>query len=101
MYTVDYFLQKFEAIPEEEWTVRKFKRPGGRKCALGHCGMDNNWEHTAESAALSTIFRNRWNGKVTVVDVNDNNSEFMRSLGINGGTPKQRILQALRIIKEQ
>lgn len=67
MYTVDYFIKKFSAIPEDKWCVstygknvtkevirveklfgiipRKFKEEvivGYQYCAQGHCMEDNN-----------------------------------------------------------
>jgi hypothetical protein len=40
-YTAEYFIRKFEAIPEEKWCVNEF-RAGRKKCALGHCGVRAN-----------------------------------------------------------
>lgn len=37
MYTVDYFISKFQAIPENQWTTHTHSDCNGRKCALGHC----------------------------------------------------------------
>jgi len=35
-YTVDYFIKKFEAIPENKWFIGGYE-DGYKKCALGHC----------------------------------------------------------------
>lgn len=34
IYNVDYFIKKFEAIPESSWGKINLDT-----CALGHCGM--------------------------------------------------------------
>jgi hypothetical protein len=58
-YTRDYFIAKFEAIPEELWTTRVF-RDGGKCCAMGHCGANYTDAgpaiHTAESVGLAYKF---------------------------------------------
>jgi hypothetical protein len=89
-YTVDYFIQKFEAIPDAEWNINDFTGGSGRCCALGHCGMrevGGEVKSTDEANALMTC--------VNHVDL------------INDGvipayhqpTPKARILAALRDVK--
>lgn len=89
-FDVDYFLAKFEAIPEEEWCREKLSDYNGRHCAMGHCGCRDNGEITAEASALDNLFDKYLS--MPVVDVND-------FLDIQGRTPKQRILAALRDIK--
>jgi hypothetical protein len=37
MYDVDYFIDKFEKIPEELWCISIRHDGGGRSCAYGHC----------------------------------------------------------------
>ena len=86
-YTVDYFIEKFEKIPDEKWVVGDFGF-NGTHCAFGHCGMVNANECTSESKALMSIF-----GNVSIVRTNDG------SIGI-GNTPKERILNKLKEIKE-
>jgi len=90
-YTREYFIAKFEAIPEEKWLAGTFK-DGDCCCALGHCGATEQGE-TPESRALGTIF---WRGaKTSVVSIND--GEWSRYLQ---PTPKQRVLAALRDLPE-
>jgi len=87
IYTVEYFIEKFEKIPESMWVTNGLGSPGGPRCALGHCLRDHEM-------------------------VNDESAEFVGALLIgavainNGGdpryqqpTPKQRILAALYDIK--
>jgi hypothetical protein len=88
-YTIDYFIKKFEAIPEEKWTVKQYTDSENAHCALGHCGARGydivTTIETEESKELRYLFlRNGMN----VAHVNDNET-FFRS------TPKSRILKAL------
>jgi hypothetical protein len=57
-YTVEYFINKFEAIPEENWCTLSFMN-GNAKCAYGHCGVFNRdtfeSKHTPESSALTYL----------------------------------------------
>jgi hypothetical protein len=43
-YTVDYFIDKFTAIDDELWTTENYHDGNGCKCALGHCGMNDECE---------------------------------------------------------
>lgn len=89
-YSVDYFIAKFEAIPEEEWCVGEFEL-GDKHCAFGHCGMRTNVT-SDEAEALNIIFTRSIGAFVT--SINDSASNRYPQL-----TPKQRILAALRDIK--
>ncbi len=92
----DYFIKKFEAIPEEEWCEGDFilyvgpDRPMQR-CAAGHCGATQLTPITPEASALSDVLGNQ-----TVV-INDGLYGF-DSLGSH---PKTRILAALHKAKEE
>lgn len=96
MYTVDYFIDKFEKIPEDRWCVGTFLDDDGRCCVNGHLGTrynpDNDIEVLKEMAAFSRLFR--LFGIGTAVWVNDR-----KSVQYPQSTPKQRILAALRDIK--
>jgi hypothetical protein len=99
IYDVDYFINKFEAIPEEKWITLAFGSAGAH-CALGHCGCDEDENgtrlHTIESAALENLFLQ--NVKVSVMNVNDYTGPDFRLY--QQPTPKQRILAALYDIKK-
>lgn len=86
-YDVDYFIEKFKAIPEELWCVGKFQIEE-RCCALGHC-EERKRIITEESKSLRIITKN------LTSFIND---------GVHGkyrqSTPKQRILAALEDIKK-
>ncbi len=90
-YTVDYFIQKFEAIPEEWWCVTLYTR-GEQKCALGHCGVSMK-DDTEEGEALSYLFISNFGMASTINDGGD--SRFPQA------TPRARILAALQRIKQK
>lgn len=107
-YDVDYFINKFEAIPEDRWCMNEF-RIGSAKCANGHCGLTDEFQVTVESLALREMFLKlpiHYLGSGYKVDgaggkysinaamINDGRVEEYRQ-----PTPKQRILAALQDIK--
>jgi|SRR6476469_951419 len=93
-YDVDYFIRKFEAIPDELWTTGKCVA-GEKRCAIGHCGersLRNDDDYGPEAQALISIL-GAFDTDVT--DINDG-----CYLPENDpSTPKQRILKALYEIK--
>lgn len=112
MYTVDYFITKFEAIPEEQYCEGVF-RSGNACCANGHCGVEYLIHDesclTAESIGLQKVF--------SVLQIHEKGRLIEDGFGglysdkaafINNGlcdeyrqsTPKQRILAALYDIKK-
>ncbi len=96
-YDANYFIKKFEKIPDNKWTTGKFVDKKGRKCALGHCGRTNSGfsGRIKESSLLSSLFIDMFG--FSVAQVNDNNNFKMYSH--LGKTPKERILVALYNIK--
>lgn len=112
-YTVDYFINFFEVIPEHMWCAGSFLDLRGRSCGNGHLGVrlkDNSvsFAMTEASLAITPIFN-----ALRVTD--DGFHEFRDHLigysdklaHINNGqtheyqqaTPKQRVLAALRDVK--
>jgi hypothetical protein len=93
-YTIDYFIEKFSKIPENEWEIGILKSKN-KSCALGHCGVksiNGKWEHSVESQALVDIFDGTFE---SVYDINDGNLlEF-------GNNPKIRMINALKLKKEK
>lgn len=91
--TAQYFIEKFEAIPEEKWTVGEYE-DGGRCCALGHCGVRAGHPLTPEEDALTMLFLKADAENTLIVSrVNDGfDPRYPQP------TPKQRILAALRDI---
>lgn len=119
-YNVDYFINKFSAIPEELWSRYQFIEQE-RRCANGHCGVRHissmAINETDESRALQQLF-----SILKITDLTENNMAVMdggysgnrmpptyslKAAVINRGesneyqqpTPKQRILAALRDIR--
>ena len=100
-YDVDYFIEKFEAIPEELWLFDgEFVDANNKacRCALGHCGARSGYtgdtETTPESDALAKILSSDKNSYYDVASIND-----FPSIKYPQRTPKQRILAALRDVK--
>lgn len=99
MYTIQYFIDKFKAIPEEQWTRGQLTDANGRHCALGHCGVkniDRRDETNKEAEALETIYRESFT-KTAFLDqcysvwyINDRNRVK---------TPKQNVLEWLESLK--
>lgn len=94
MNTVDYFIEKFEAIPAGKWTTGKFI--DGDKCdAMGHCGergVEREFD-TDEAENLFTLVLEHL--KDDIANINDgDNPNFKQK------TAKGRVLAALRCIKK-
>ena len=88
-YDIDYFIKKFEAIPEEKWHTKHFRNKEGDKfCALGHCNQRLASKHTEESQALYSIDER-------IALINDGKNLFKRI----GKTPKERVINHLKKLK--
>jgi hypothetical protein len=114
-YTVDYFIEKFEAIPESMWANGiggYFSDANSPKCALGHLNNNNDKSMSyhgmcKEARSLCNLFSKA----VVEIDFNSDCVPGSERLvwGVNDGygrgykqpTPKQRILAALYDIKAQ
>ena len=99
MYDVDYFILKFEAIPEERWLSRHF-RMGDKACVMGHCDFYNK-----ERDELERLF-GTYSHLFTPLNWLKNGNRWPEQAINNGDdplyqqpTPKQRILAALYDIK--
>ena len=96
-YDIDYFLAKFEAIPEDKIIMNFYtdNNDETKHCSLGHCeGHNNPIDRPSEAKALRDLFKVHL--KCGVADVNDNLCEHKFN---NLPTPKQRIMAALNEIK--
>lgn len=92
VYNVDYFIDKFEKIPENKWCAHDYSNGEGTKfCAAGHCGA-TYWNYHPEANTLADIFISH---ETKVAHVNDGGD-----LRYQQPTPKGRILAALRDIKK-
>lgn len=89
-FSVDYFIAKFEAIPEEEWCVGHYNL-GIQHCALGHCGA--SVKPTAAWPDEAHMLENLVT-EYSVASINDGEEDDYKQ-----PTPRQRILAALRDIK--
>ncbi len=105
-YNVDYFIRKFEVIPEGNWSTGSYGC-GSFRCALGHCiyddfGTNENkimYGHIygAEYVALLKLFNDGMENPdhCNVAKINDGKHD-----NYSQPTPKQRILAALYDIKK-
>lgn len=92
-YTIEYFIAKFEAIPEKDWTTKDYVNEG-KSCALGHCGvrehLDTGWPVTTdEGEELNELLCAK------VPEINDGEDTRYQQ-----ATPKERILAALRDVQK-
>lgn len=89
-YTPDYFIKKFEAIPDDLWCTGDYQR-GKAHCAFGHCGD----ESTEEGSWLNSLIREGISQRFGIVpDINDGRHPMFKQ-----ATPKARILAALHAVK--
>lgn len=99
-YNIDYFIKKFEAIPDNEIGEVKLEN----HCALWHCGVqDSAYTMTQEALALADILkpgnlltdRQKWQ-----IVTNLNDGSYLGDCSHYGDTPKERILNRLKELKE-
>lgn len=95
-YDVDFFIKKFDAIPEEQWCTEEFTDVSGACCVYGHCGL--SWGRPSHmSDMLEDIFMVAFGVDAAYVnDCRPGDDPRFQEL-----TPKQRVLAALYKIKEQ
>jgi hypothetical protein len=89
-FTVDYFIDKFERLPDSEWCTGTLYNGRGQKCAVGHCPYSDEYKFE-EREALWTLFKAIL---VMPAQVNDAHSPKYQQ-----PSPKARVLAALRDIK--
>ncbi len=103
-FTVDYYIQKFSQIPEENWTKGDMGR-GNIHCAIGHCNVKDGdisekgdilIEEGQELAKLIYLVSPQDDLFTTVFYINDSRYKT----NYKQETPKQRILAALHDVKE-
>lgn len=107
-YTVDYFIEKFEKIPENNWCRNRF-REGDKYCAQGHCGMNMSnapriWAATSAKFFPESLLEGFWLvnlfkiglGSNVVGEINNGIDTRYRQQ-----TPKKRILAALHDIRDK
>lgn len=60
VYDAAYFIRKFEAIPDDQWCLVQYVDDRGRRCAFGHCGVEDDdpagsMSRGGEGRALDTL----------------------------------------------
>lgn len=93
-YTVDYFIKKFEAIPDNRWCVGELMNKAGQCCAYGHCGMREYDTEAPEADALMKVERKLPSEPTCFASINNGEHPAYQQ-----ETPRLRILAALRDIK--
>lgn len=99
-YTPDYFINKFKAIPEDQWSTGTLTNDNnGAHCALFFVGTEVNTEsgdyiYTTEGQALENLFKTYLDE--TTWKVND----CVSTKTSTARTPKTRILNALKKVKK-
>lgn len=96
-FSIDFFISKFSAIPDERWTTGAlFRFEDSTACAIGHClpwGNSETWRaQNSEARALAMVlFGSDSDDSVgQITNINDG-----RLLDYQQPTPKARILAAL------
>lgn len=90
----DYFIDKFELIPENEWCTN-FHAMDNRRDPLGHCGRRTG-VFTAESDRLQNLD----NEGRAILGTSITSANDGQAFRYNQDTPKQRTLAWLRDAKE-
>lgn len=101
-YSLQYFINRFKAIPLKRWAVGSFQ-DNGKCCALGHLGCEATDSPTYAAKRLKItsgltldsimLLNDELNGSTVFA----NGSRFT----IRRKTPKYRVIAALKAIKKQ
>lgn len=92
-YPLKHFIDKFSAIPEDQWCVGMMTDSDCRHCALGHCGVLVDGDVCTEEALALKNIADTYGANIFVI--NDGKSGTYTQ-----ATPKQRILAFLTAIQE-
>lgn len=115
MYTIEYFIEKFEKIPENKWCVDVLGNHLGQRCAQGHCMRDAEIKYlqslhnkinldiyiktmrniNKEVRALNAIFGEDSDGLIIAQINNSDHNDYTQY------HPKQRVLAALKDLLKQ
>jgi hypothetical protein len=88
-YDSIYFLKKFDAIPDDKWTVGSYRNSMNQRCAVGHC-LGNIPVKNIRTRRSKELFALR-NVLFAPTSINDGLRAFIQL----GDTPKERIINAL------
>ena len=86
-YTAQYFIDKFKAIPDEQWCTHNYTNEDGNHCAYGHCGVRGGIG-THESNGLDKL-------SLSIISINDGNQ-----IAYSQPTPRGRVLAALLDLRD-
>lgn len=96
-YDLEYFIAKFEGIPEHEWCTGTYISADGlSKCAYGHCGVRASTPDTDEEKGLDAITGDIEGGYYISL-VNDNKNDSFSEFG---STPKERVINYLKSLRK-
>lgn len=103
-FTIDYFVEKFSAIPSEKIGEGSIYD----HCALWYCGVTidrqvGGYAMTDEARALAEIFRPALANINPLLVLNSNADDIVSDVNdrdLFGAKPKERILNALQRAKE-
>lgn len=106
-YNKKYFINKFESIPDENWTTASLKEDY-KCCAAGHCKVVNSEKLTIEAKRLASLLKPLFNTETTnpiddyriIYSVNDGSNGHLFINPLQSTTPRGRILEALKRIKD-
>jgi len=109
-YNRQYFIDKFSAIPDEQWISGDLHDENtGASCALGHCGVRQGnggaYKYTPEAEALIKVLTPKSRQDYAIVvnahfvtDANDNESLSGEQICDESSTPRERIL--IKLLEE-
>ncbi len=110
-YDIDYFIEKFSAIPDDKWGKYNLRNNAGQRCALGHCGVKSLDEDPDEEVIrlgkiLKPFYKNslKFNDPFDIVFfINDAISGTLikdEYASLITGEPKENILNILNKAKK-
>jgi len=98
-FTKEYFIEKFEAISDEQLIVGSLEKDGCF-CALGACGVKKYGVLTNEAKALSDLFIPLYDTEPLLEFVFSDAAEVVYNINDAafkfGDSPKERIINALK-----
>ena len=94
-YTVDYFIEKFEALSDDRFCVGMLHDMNGRYCGLGHCVDEDGFPGDEYNAIMEIFPRcdDRFDNHPFAKISDGEDPRYRQS------TPKARILAALWDVK--
>lgn len=95
-YDLDFFIKRFENIPQEKWGTKAFNKDG-KCCAFGHCGAVKSIFDSNMALELSFLLDIQYStGGAYLAMVNDGAGETKQY----GDNPKDRVVNYLKSLKK-